>query len=181
MLICDGKKAIENAFLFVYPDKDTQICSIHHVREALRYIKNKNLLPSLRKKAYNLYKVKTKNEFLNKLNTLKKEYQNKEPKFFNILLKNIDKTLTFYKYPAKIHSLIKSTNILERFIRDIEQLTRYWAGFRDEKSANRVIYLLVERFNKNNNSNYGGIASMNLHTFLTEPNNAFLDRERVIL
>jgi len=45
MLICDGKKCIENAFLFVYPNKDAQICSVHYVREALRYIKNKKLLP----------------------------------------------------------------------------------------------------------------------------------------
>ncbi len=118
MLISDGKKTIENAFLFVYPDKDTQIYCVHYVREALRYIKNKKLLPSIREKAYNLYKVKTKNEFLSKLNTFKKEYQDKEPKFFNILLKNIDKTLTFYKYPAKFHSLIKSTNLIERFLKD---------------------------------------------------------------
>jgi len=34
MLICDGKKAPESAFLFVYPNKDIQICSIHYVREA---------------------------------------------------------------------------------------------------------------------------------------------------
>ena len=156
MLICDGKKAIENAFLFVYPNKDIQICSVHYVREALTYIKNKKQLPSLRKRAYNLYKAKTRNEFLKKLNILKKECQDKEPKFLKILLKNIDKTITFYKYPAKFHSLIKSTNLIERFLRDIEQLTRYWAGFRNEKGANRVIYLLVERFNKNNNSNYGG-------------------------
>ena len=156
MLICDGKKTKEAAFLFVYPNKDIQICSVHYLREALRYIKNKKLLPSIRKKTYSLYKSKTKSEFLDKLNNLKKEYQSKEPKFFKILLKNIDKTLTFYKYPEKFHSLIKSTNLIERFLRDIEQLTRYWAGFRDEKSANRVIYLLVERFNKNNNFNYGG-------------------------
>ena len=80
-----------------------------------------------------------------------KEYQNRESKFFKILLRNIDKTLTFYNYPVKFHSLIKSTNLIERFLRDIEQLTRYWAGFRDEKSAIRF-YLLVERFNKR----YGG-------------------------
>mgnify|MGYP000601381715 CR=1 FL=1 len=134
MLICDGKKAIENAFLFVYPNKDIQICSVHYLRESLRYIKNKKLLPSIRKKTYNLYKSKTKNEFLNKLNTLKKEYQDKEPKFFKILLKSIDKTLTFYKYSAKFHSLIKSTNLIERFLRDIEQLTRYWQDSEMERA-----------------------------------------------
>ena len=69
-------------------------------------------------KTYSLYKSKTKNEFLDKLNNLKKEYEDKEPKFFNILLKNIDKILTFYKYPAKFHSLIKSTNLIERFLKD---------------------------------------------------------------
>ena len=31
MLISDDKKAIENAFLFVYPDKDIQICCVHHL------------------------------------------------------------------------------------------------------------------------------------------------------
>jgi transposase-like protein len=154
MLICDGKRCIENAFLFVYPNKDIQICSIHYAREALRYIENKKLLPSIRKQTYNLYKSKTKQEFLDRLNRVKKEYQSREPKFFKILLKNIDRTLTFYNYPFKFHSLIKSTNLLERFIRDIEQLTRYWAGFRDIQSANRVVYLLVERFN--NNLNNGG-------------------------
>ena len=152
MLTCDGKKAIENSFLFICPNKDIQICSVYYVKEALRYIKNKRLLPSIRKKTYSLYKSKTKDEFLDKLNNLKKEYENKESKFFNILLKNIDKTLTFYKYPEKFHFLIKNTNLIESFLRDIEQLTRYWAGFRDEKSVNRVIYLLVERFNKNKNN-----------------------------
>ena len=119
------------------------------------------MLSSLCKRSLKIHKKQETasfQEFLNRLNNLKKEYQNKEPKFFKILLKNIDKTLTFYNYPEKFHSLIKSTNLIERFLRDIEQLTRYWAGFRDEKSANRVIYLLVERFNRNNNSNYGGLS-----------------------
>jgi transposase-like protein len=154
MLICDGKRCIENAFLFVYPNKDVQICSIHYAREALRYIKNKKLLPSIRKQTYNLYKSRTKQEFLDRLNRVKKKYQSREPKFFKILLKNIDRTLTFYNYPAKFYSLIKSTNLLERFIRDIEQLTRYWAGFRDIQSVNRIIYLLIERFNNNQNGGY---------------------------
>ena len=48
MLICDGKKCIENAFLFVYPNRDIQICTVHYVREALRYIRNKRLLPSIK-------------------------------------------------------------------------------------------------------------------------------------
>jgi len=152
MLICDGKRCIESAFLFVYPNKDIQICCVHYVREALRYVKNRKNLLSLRKKTCTLYKSKTRQEFLSKLNNLKKEYQIKEPKFFKIFLKNINKTLTFYNYPLKFHSLIRTTNLIERFLRDIEQLTRYWAGFRDEKSANRVIYLLTERFNKR----YGG-------------------------
>ena len=156
MLICDGKRCIENAFLFVYPNRDIQICCIHYVREALSYIHNKKLLPQIRKAAYNLYKATTREEFLERLNEFKKLYQDKEPKFFKILTKNINDTLTFYDYPLKFHSLIKSTNLLERFIRDIEQLTRYWAGFKDIKSANRVIYLLVERFNKNKGSKYGG-------------------------
>ena len=69
MLICDGKKAIENAFLFVYPNKDIQICSVHHAREALRYIKNKKLLPSLRKQTYKLYRSKTKQEKISKQRT----------------------------------------------------------------------------------------------------------------
>jgi len=124
MFICDGKKAIESAFLFVYPNKDIQICSIHYVREALRYIKNKKLLPSIRKKTYNLYKSKTKNEFLNNLNTLKKEYQSKEPKFFKILLKNIDKTLTFYNYPEKYHSLIKSTQSNRKILKGLRTINK---------------------------------------------------------
>ena len=156
MLICDGKRSIENAFLFVYPGKDIQICSVHHIRNALRYIKKKANLSSLRNRAYHLYRAGTKQEFLNRLNNLKKEYHRREPKFFKTLLGNIDKTLTFYNYPHKFHSLIKTTNLIERFIRDIEQLTRYWAGFSDIKGANRIVYLLVDRFNKNNNVNYGG-------------------------
>jgi transposase-like protein len=47
-------------------------CTIHYVREALKYAKNRKLLSSLRKRTYNLYKSKTKQEFLNKLNNLKK-------------------------------------------------------------------------------------------------------------
>jgi len=156
LLICDGKRCIENAFLFVYPNKDIQICYIHYCREALRYIRNKKHLTSLRNKIYDLYKSKDSKQFLLRLNTLKRAYQDKEPKFFRILLRNIDKTLSFFKFPDKYHSLIKSTNLLERFIRDIEQLTRYWAGFKDIQSANRIIYILVERFNKHNNHNYGG-------------------------
>jgi putative transposase len=148
MLICDGKRSIENAFLFIYPNKDIQICSVHYVREALKYVRDRKHLSELKRKANALYKAKTYQEFLNRLNALKKEYQGKEPKFIKILVKDIDKTVSFYKYSQRYHSLIKSTNLLERFLRDIEELTRYWAGFRDVNSANRVIYLLVERFNK---------------------------------
>lgn len=101
-------------------NKDIQICGIYYIREALRYIKNKKLLSFIRKQAYILYKSKTKDEFLNKLNSLKKEYQNKEPKFFKILLKQIEKTLTFYNYPEKYHSLLikkHQSNRRERFFK----------------------------------------------------------------
>jgi len=155
MLICDGKRCIENAFLFVYPHRDIQICTIHHTREALKYVKNRKILACLRKKAFTLYRQKTKQDFLNRLNNLKREYQSREPEFFRIFLKNIDKTLTFYNYPQKYHSLIKSTNLLERFLRDIEQLTRYWAGFKNIESVTRIVYLLVERFNRRILGGYG--------------------------
>ncbi len=118
MLICDGKRCIKNAFLFVYPNKDIQICSIHYVREASKIIHNKRLLPQIRKTTYNLYKAGNREEFLKRLNEFKNLYQNKEPKFFKILTRTIDETLTFYNYPAKFHSLIKSTNLIERFLKD---------------------------------------------------------------
>ena len=77
-------KTIENAFLFAYSNKDLQIWIVHCVREALRYVRKKILFPT-RKAAYNLYKAKDGEEFLNRLYRFKRFYQDKEPKFFKLL------------------------------------------------------------------------------------------------
>jgi transposase-like protein len=74
-----------------------------------------------------------------------KKYDKAAPKLVEWLDENLDQAMTFFQFPRQLWKRIRSTNIVERFTREIRRRTRVFSIFPGEKSVFRLAgSLLIE-------------------------------------
>jgi putative transposase len=148
LIIHDGAGGLKQAVSLLFSQIPQQLCSVHKSRN----IKKKDLLnPScrkaMRKEAKEVFEAPSKKEAIQKIEKFQAYWENKEPKATKNFLKDIDLCLTFYHYPKHLWSYLKSTNPLERLLREIRRRIRLYDSFSHEKSCELIIYALIKRLN----------------------------------
>src|SRR5262249_15797686 len=68
-----------------------------------------------------------------------------EPEVVRLLLKDVEACLTFYHCDHRLHPLIRSTNLLERFFREFRTKADEIGAFPNELSCLVVFHLIVIR------------------------------------
>ena len=70
-----------------------------------------------------------------KAQRLVEKYQTKFPAAMKTVMEDIDETVTFYRFPARHWRNIRTTNLVERLIREIRRRTDVVGAFPDARSA----------------------------------------------
>ena len=96
-------------------------------------IKLRNILSKIKKKtkhrkklikqASEIFKAKDREKAIIRINRFVKQWQDKEPLACKCLKKDLGDYLKYYEFPAKIRDKLKSTNALERILREIRRIT----------------------------------------------------------
>lgn len=74
-----------------------------------------------------------------------KKYDKAAPKLVEWLDENLNQAMTFFQFQRQLWKKIRSTNIIERFNREIRKKTRLVSIFPGEKSVFRLVgSLLIE-------------------------------------
>jgi transposase-like protein len=71
----------------------------------------------------------------------------KEPKAVKNFIANIDDTLIFFEFEENLWNFLKSTNPLESYLAEIRSRVFLVDSFRDERSCETLIFVLVKRYN----------------------------------
>ena len=75
-------------------------------------------------------------------------WQAVEPRAVKCFARNLDASLTFYGQPKELWSRLKSTNPLERTLREFRRRIRLVDSFPDIPTAERWLYALTRRINQ---------------------------------
>lgn len=124
LIVSDDSDAIKNAAYMVFPHTPQQGCIFHKVKATAKYIKDrKNKRPFLRQAADIYLKAKGRRALIYRLNRFRRHWRNKEPRAVESLLCGFERTTAYFYFPKEHWSWIRTTNPIERFIKEVRNWT----------------------------------------------------------
>jgi transposase-like protein len=147
LIATDGGKGLHAALLEVYPDVPRQRCWAHKLRNVSAKLHQANEKPCLAG-AKQIYLAGSRREALERFRAWKRRWEPVEPKAVGCLEADLEELLTVFRVPAHLHRLVRTTNQIERFFREVRRRTRPMGCFQNMDSADRVMYAIASRLNE---------------------------------
>ncbi len=94
-----------------------------------------------------VYRARDKQQALNRAKALAKKWSRCEPKAIRRFMRRLDATLTYMDFPTELWFMLKSTNHLERYLREWRRRLRSMGALQNSASCDRILYALVQEYN----------------------------------
>jgi hypothetical protein len=123
LFITDGLPGLPEAIQRVYPQAEWQRCVVHGVRWSLGQVRARDrtlLAEDLRR----VYGAESRGEALEALEALREAWGARYPGVVALWAGDSGAFLRFYGYPKVLWPYLRSTNLMERFIREIRRGTK---------------------------------------------------------
>jgi transposase-like protein len=139
----DGLTGFPEAINAVFPRTDIQLCIVHMVRNALKFVgyKERKAVAAALKR---IYQSITEEEALLELDQFEAEWGVKFPSIARSWRAHWDNISTLFLYPEAIRKAIYTTNAIESLNSVIRKSTRNRKIFAHDNSAFKIIFLAIE-------------------------------------
>jgi putative transposase len=141
LFITDGLPGLPEAIQRVYPQAEWQRCVVHGVRWSLGQVRARDrtlLAEDLRR----VYGAESRGEALEALEALREAWGARYPGVVALWAGDSGAFLRFYGYPKVLWPYLRSTNLMERFIREIRRGTKVRDHkFPSEEAVYKLLYL----------------------------------------
>jgi len=147
LFVGDGLPGLVPAIKEVYPKAEFQFCVLHKVRASLQKVRKRDreaIAYDLKK----IYKEHREESFMENFEHFKNRWGKTYPDLVKSWKKDLDYLKTYLRYPYEIREMIYTTNILERFIKEVKRRTKVIEVFPDENSLEKVLYLVSVNMNE---------------------------------
>lgn len=143
----DNLKGFTEAITSVFTQSVTQICVVHQIRNALRYVvwKDKKQFAADLKTVYG---APNKALAVQALEQLEVSWGKKYPHAIKSWKANWDNLTHFFDYPVEIRTMIYTTNIIENLNGKIRKYTRNKMSFPDDQAVMKAVYLALREITK---------------------------------
>ena len=145
--IGDGLSGLEEVVRTLFPRSDFQRCMVHQMRHTLLKIRRGErewLAADMR----SLLEAEDSGAFEKKLLELDAFWNRRYPRLWNGWKDNMESLTAYLKYPKILQSHIYSTNILERFNKEVKRRVKVIEHFPNETSAENIVYLVSQEWNE---------------------------------
>lgn len=139
----DNLKGLTQAIKAVFPDTVSQLCIVHQIRNAIRFIpaKHKREFTKDMRKIYEAINLEDAEKGLMEL---EEKWINKYPYSVKSWISNWTELTAFLTYPLQIRKLIYTTNSIENLNRQIRKYTANKSMFPDDSAVKKAIYLAIQ-------------------------------------
>jgi putative transposase len=138
----DGLSGFAEAIHAAYPETRVQLCIVHLVRAALRYVStqdSKAVIADLKK----IYQAATVVEAEAALETFAQAWDAKYPTIAKQWRAKWSDIITLFDFPAPIRKAIYTTNAIESVNSVIRKFTRNRKIYPNEESALKIVYMAI--------------------------------------
>jgi len=139
LVISDGHRGIKKTANHSFVGSSWQLCTVHIKRNLIKIVPKKHLMEVLGW-MNDILRAKDYTEAIGIAHLMMAEYEERLPKLTKFLGDNLGDTITFLAFPKHHHRKIHSTNVLERFNKEVKRRTKVVGAFPGEGS---VLLLLV--------------------------------------
>jgi len=143
----DNLKGFTEAIVSIFPQSITQICIVHQIRNASRYIvwKDKKQFAADLKVVYT---AASKDLGWQALENLEATWGKKYPHAINSWKNNWTELSHFFDFPMEIRSMIYTTNIIENLNGKIRKYTKAKMSFPDDASVLKSVFLAIREITR---------------------------------
>jgi putative transposase len=164
MVVSDGAKGVLAAQEQELPKARLQRCTVHKVRGFERYLSYQELPSSdaegqplsreaarqergqaMKREALAIFEAVTRREAEARLQEFRTRWQALEPRAVSSFTRGLKRCFTFYQLDVGLHRLVRSTNLLERFFRELRAKTDEIGAFPNEESCLVMFHLIMLR------------------------------------
>jgi transposase-like protein len=142
LVISDGHKGIKKAASESFIGSSWQLCTVHFKRNLLKVVPAKDSKTIL-EEINIILNFPTLQEAVDYANGMSAAYEDSHPRLIEFLTRNLMDTLTFLAFPKSHHRKIHSTNVLERFNKEVKRRTRVVGAFPGNNSVLRLLVPLA--------------------------------------
>ena len=142
LIISDGHRGIKRAAAHSFVGSSWQLCTVHFKRNLLKVVPQKDS-KSILEDINTMLRAKTMQDAIDYANGMATAYEVSHPKFVKFLSDNVMDILTFLAFPKSHHRKIYSTNVLERFNKEVKRRTKVVGAFPGENSVLRLLVPLA--------------------------------------
>ncbi len=129
----------------MYPRAHWQLCTVHKLRSTARRVR-KGGERAIGRELKTLLRLSSRSEALAALERFQERWGDRYPQVVAGWLEHSTAILRHFDYPEPSHPVIRSTNLLERLIKEIKRSTKIRDHtFPTADSVLKVIYFVVER------------------------------------
>jgi transposase-like protein len=165
VVVSDGTKGLLEALAAYLPQTALQRCTVHKVVGFERYLGYQDLPGSdaesgqaltpeearqqrrhtMKTEALEIFAAPTRGEAQQRLAEFVAKWQPVEPAAVHNFTWGIERCFTFYRLAPALHPLVRSTNLLERFLREFRTKADEIGAFPNEVSCLTVFHLVMVR------------------------------------
>ena len=143
----DNLNGFTDTIRTVFPESKTQICIVHQIRNACKYVvwKDKKQFTSDMK---NIYNAPNKEAAAAALEDLSVKWESKYSYAIQSWRKNWDELTVFFEFPLEIRKVIYTTNLIENLNGKIRKYTKNKLSFPTDDSVIKSVYLALREATK---------------------------------
>jgi transposase-like protein len=143
----DNLNGFTDTIRTVFPESKTQICVVHQIRNACRYVvwKDKKAFTSDMK---NIYNAPTKQAAEAALNDFAEKWESKYSYAIKSWRDNWEELTVFFEFPLEIRKIIYTTNLIENLNGKIRKYTKNKLSFPTDQAVMKSVYLAVREATK---------------------------------
>ena len=143
----DNLKGFTEAITSIFPHSITQICVIHQIRNASRYVvwKDKKQFAADLK---TVYTSASKDLAWTALEALENPWGKKYPHAIKSWKTNWQELSHFFDFPLEIRTMIYTTNIIENLNGKIRKYTKTKMSFPDDASVLKSVFLALREITR---------------------------------
>lgn len=144
-IISDGDSGLAAALALNYPDTPHPICIFHKVKNLLADLADQSCKGLIQSEAGRIFEARTRAEALARLASWRRRWEGIEPVAVAHFIRDIDRMLLFYESPPRLRSRLKTSNPIERFIRELDRKFERVGVFPTTQSWERATYLVYRQ------------------------------------
>ena len=143
----DNLNGFTDTIRAVFPESKTQICVVHQIRNACRYVvwKDKKAFTSDMKEIYN---APNKQAAEAALNDFAEKWESKYSYAIKSWRDNWEDLTVFFEFPVEIRKIIYTTNLIENLNGRIRKYTKNKLSFPTDEAVMKSVFLAVREATK---------------------------------